>query len=264
MAEQDLVLEHRHKGAVIQLTLNRPQVRNALSISLYRTLARTLTRLSNDDSVRIIVLCGRGATFTSGMDVVEAASNTQATREIVKAAYEFMKALMDCRALVMAAVHGRVTGIGVTLLAHCDFVYGCEDCSFETPFASVGIVAEFSSSFLFPLYLGRSLSARLLLRGELISVKEMEQVGFIKVLQGEKNIGRRVCEMAMEWSEKCCDEEWRSVERGKQIVREAWRNKVEECGQRESDKIGELIEQGVPQRLMGDKVEMMRRRKARL
>src|SRR4030095_11884512 len=89
----------------------------------------------------------------------------------------FMKALMGCDKPVVAAVTGAATGIGTTLLLHCDFVYVSDEARLAMPFVSLGLVPEFASSLIVPQLMGHVRAAEKLLLGDPFTGADAVEVG---------------------------------------------------------------------------------------
>lgn len=85
----------------------------------------------------------------------------------------------------IAAVNGPAIGLGVTSLAHFDFIYATPSATFTVPFMRWGFCAEGCSSVLFPRLLGRHTSSELLLAGRTLSPKDLQAVGFLETLDAE-------------------------------------------------------------------------------
>jgi enoyl-CoA hydratase/carnithine racemase len=174
------VLLFRDHGAVRVLLLNRPEVRNAFNVELYRALADGLRAAQDDDEVKVVVLTGTGKVFSAGQDLVEMAA--LATGVAVDGAEQGFPRLLDTvqsfdKPLV-AAVNGAGVGLGFTLLAHCDLVLVSETARFKVPFAELGVAPEAASSYLFPKRLGSQIAAHVLLASAWLSAAEAVDCGF--------------------------------------------------------------------------------------
>jgi enoyl-CoA hydratase/carnithine racemase len=166
------------KGAVLSITLARPERRNAISIAMYVALADAIEQARADASIRLVTLRGEGRDFAAGNDLadfLDAASRS--TDEI--AVWRFLRALAACETPLVAAVHGNCVGIGTTMLLHCDLVIAEEGTTFSMPFVDLGLVPEAASSLLLPRLAGRRLAARYLLLGERFSVSEASAIGLV-------------------------------------------------------------------------------------
>lgn len=162
-------------GGVLTLTLNRPERKNALTRAMYATLRDAVAGADADPQVRCILLQGEGDLFTAGNDIADfaAVSTGEASREggAASEVHGLLDALARTSTPVVAAVHGRTVGIGVTLLLHCDLVYLTDDASLKTPFADLGLTPEAASSLLLPARIGHVRAFSMFVLGEVISAQ---------------------------------------------------------------------------------------------
>jgi enoyl-CoA hydratase/carnithine racemase len=166
------------QGAVLAVTLARPERRNAITIAMYAALAEAVERGSGDESVRLIVFTGEGQDFAAGNDLADFLETVPGDREEI-AVWRFLRALAACETPILAAVHGNCVGIGTTMLLHCDLVIAEEGTRFSMPFVDLGLVPEAASSLLLPRLVGRRLAARYLLLGEPFGVDEAISAGIV-------------------------------------------------------------------------------------
>jgi len=137
-----MILLSEMRGDVRLLRLNRPEKRNALSVALCAALVAALDAAAADAAVRAVVLAGEGAGFCAGGDLDERRALADD-----RAAWEARAALADAVLAapgitgkpVVAAVHGRVVGMGASLMLGCDMVVAAEDALFTWPEARHGI-----------------------------------------------------------------------------------------------------------------------------
>jgi enoyl-CoA hydratase/carnithine racemase len=142
-------------GGVLTLTLNRPEKKNALTSEDYERLAGAIDGANDDASVRAILIQANGDMFTAGHDVSEfAAINAGGEVGERPSGEPFLLALARARKPLVAAVHGRAVGIGLTMLLHCDLVYVAEDTLLSSPFVNLALVPEAASSLLLPARIG--------------------------------------------------------------------------------------------------------------
>lgn len=138
--------------AVLYLTLNRPEKRNALNFELIQFLKEALTRAAGNSELRAIVIRGAGKDFCSGADLVS-------LRKIAESSYE--ENLEDARHLadllakirkieipVIAAVHGRALAGGCGLASACDLVIAAETARFGYPEVKIGFVPAIVMAYL--------------------------------------------------------------------------------------------------------------------
>jgi enoyl-CoA hydratase/carnithine racemase len=160
-------------GAVLTLTIDRQDRRNALDTATYAALTEQISLASADVTVSAVILTGAGEHFTAGNDL----RDFQAERGTGDSAgLTFLRALTTADVPVIAAVEGYAIGIGVTLLQHCDFVHIGEGATLRMPFVALGLCPEGASSLLMPRLVGRR-AAQWLMQGKAFSAQEAVEAG---------------------------------------------------------------------------------------
>jgi len=160
---------------VYTIEIARPEKKNAFTQAMYQAMADALLAAQADNAVRAVLLTGQPGIFSSGNDVEDFATRTQATSEL--STFVFMKALMAIDKPVIAAVTGPAIGIGATILLHCDFVYVSDEAAISMPFVSLGLVPEFGSSWIVPQLVGNVRASELLLLGTPFTGAEAVELG---------------------------------------------------------------------------------------
>jgi len=174
------ILTHTKKG-ILTITFNRPDKKNAITATMYQTIADALKDAENDKAVRVVLITGKPEIFTAGNDLDDFLKNPP--QDMQSPVYQFIQALMYFTKPVVAAVCGPAVGIGTTMLLHCDFVYAADNAKFSMPFAKLGLCPEFASSLLLPQIAGYQRAAEKLMMGEPFSAQEACEMGFVnKVL----------------------------------------------------------------------------------
>jgi methylglutaconyl-CoA hydratase len=126
--------------AIVLVTLNRPEKRNALSIELIERLTAAITQASSDPTRRVLILRGADPVFCAGLDLHEAADPALSDRSSHRLADLYI-ALCQCPLVTIAAAQGAAFGGGAGLLAACDLVVAAEDLKIGFPEVHRGLVA---------------------------------------------------------------------------------------------------------------------------
>lgn len=153
MSELDI---ERH-GATAVLTLNRPQAMNALSHSLMRSIARTVSALGRDDDVRVIILTGAGErAFSAGLDLKELGADASILGAVDDASIEEnpVKAIETCPKPVIAAINGVAITGGFELALACDVLIASTGARFADTHGRVGVIPGWGLSQKLPRLIG--------------------------------------------------------------------------------------------------------------
>src|SRR5580765_2237275 len=171
----DIAVER--SGNILSIQLNRPAKKNAMTGSMYVTIADLLDAAATDDQARVVLWHAAGDSFSAGNDLEDFMKNPPGPGESPQA--RLMRALIDCEKPLVAAVQGAAIGGGTTMLAHCDFVYAGESAKFQLPFVNLALVPEFGSSYLLPLRFGYTRATELILLGKPFDASRAAELGLV-------------------------------------------------------------------------------------
>jgi enoyl-CoA hydratase/carnithine racemase len=155
-------------GGILTLTMARADKKNALTNAMYGVLADAIERAETDPAIRVVLIRGEGDMFTSGNDVGEFAAIATGQIQGERHVSRFLQALARSSRPLVAAVQGRAVGVGTTMLLHCDLVVLADNALLSTPFVSLALVPEASSSLLMPLRIGYARAFEMFALGETV------------------------------------------------------------------------------------------------
>lgn len=186
----DPVLLNVTPEGVAMITLNRPEVHNALSEELIQKLSDIFDDLADQDGVRVVMIDGAGASFSAGGDLAAmraAADNSDGENR--DDADQFAAMLMKVRALpqpVVALIHGVAIAGGLGLAAACDIAIATRDAKFGLSEVRLGIVPAVISPYVVEA-IGPRATRRYMLTGERFSAEVAAQLGLVHILVDDQN-----------------------------------------------------------------------------
>ena len=188
-------------GAVVTLTLNRPDAMNALDVDLKEALRDTLSALASDRSCRAIVLAGAGRAFCVGQDLREHAgllASGATDLDTVRAHYNpITQRLVGMPKPVVAAVRGTAAGAGASLALLADFRIGGPKTTFLMAFANVALAGDTGVSWSLPRIVGHARALELLLLAEPVRAPECFRDGLLtRLLDDDEQVLPVAQEMA--------------------------------------------------------------------
>ncbi|MGE0068056.1 MAG: enoyl-CoA hydratase-related protein [Solirubrobacterales bacterium] len=175
----DLVLAER-RGAVLVLTLNRPDRLNAWTDELEVEYFAQLDAAEADPEVRAVVLTGAGRGFCAGadFDLLEEATADGEARSIVKRPRPRRRPL-DLRKPLIAAINGPAAGLGLVEALYCDVRFCVPGAKLTTAFARRGLVAEYGVAWILPRLVGTSRALDLLMSARVLLGSEAAEIGLV-------------------------------------------------------------------------------------
>ncbi len=146
------------EGAIATLTLNRPQVMNAMDLPMMSAMKAATERVSEDAAIRVLVLRGAGGNFLAGGDVsVFHRHLDELPQLIVKEAREFHYSILAIRRMakpVLAVVEGACAGAGLSLMAAADLALCADNAKFTLAYSNLGVSPDGGSTYFLPRLLG--------------------------------------------------------------------------------------------------------------
>lgn len=154
------------EGAVLVLTFDRADKKNAITAPMYAALADGIEAADRDPAIRVVLFRSEGDTFSAGNDIADFVTRGAATGKAPVEVMRFLHALAQARTPLVAAVQGKAVGVGTTMLLHCDYVLMAEGASLITPFVNLALVPEAASSLLLPARIGHARAFAMFALGE--------------------------------------------------------------------------------------------------
>ena len=192
-------LQVTQDGRVVTVTLNRPEVKNAINGELHHELGTIFWDLDRDDGCDVVILTGAGNCFSAGGDLTWVRSmcgNPVTSAAANRVGRRVQNTLLDLEKPIIAKVRGPAIGLGCSLSLFCDFVYATPDAVFADPHVSVGLVAGDGGAIIWPQLIGYARARRYLLTGDTIRGAEAAAIGLITEAVADGELDEVVAKMA--------------------------------------------------------------------
>lgn len=200
MTEAYETLELRVSQGLARLTLDDPDHGNAVTPAFCRDFAHAVDRLTNDDSVRAVLLDARGRYFSVGGDVRMFAHHEHGMPAAVRSGtfglHTAIARLARIDAPVIAAVHGAAMGGAVGLIANTDLVVAGRSATFGAAYAKIGFSLDMGASFALASRMGLARARRFLLLGEVLDAASAERVGLVDELVDDSDVADTALDIA--------------------------------------------------------------------
>ena len=194
------VLVERPAAGVALIRINRPQARNALNLEVRRLLARHLTEMTEDATVRCIVLTGNDQAFAAGADIKEMAG-AGSIDMLLRGTQNMWRRIYGCPKPVIAAVSGFALGGGCELAMTCDIIIAGESAKFGQPEVKIGIIPGGGGTQRLPRTVGKYKAMRYVLTGDLFSAKEAYDMNLVSEVVPDAEVEKRAVAMAQQIAE---------------------------------------------------------------
>ena len=186
-------------GNILTITINRPEVRNAINKGLHEEFGRIFSDVDDDEDVDVVILAGSGGAFCAGGDLkwlLDMHGDVAATAVGIKRDRKIQNSILDLEKPIIAKVDGPAVGLGCSLALYCDFVYATERSIFSDPHVSIGLVAGDGGAVMWPQLVGYARARRYLLTGDAIGAAEAAEIGLITEVVSEDELDEKVAKMA--------------------------------------------------------------------
>lgn len=171
-------------GPVLTIVLTRPDKRNALTQTMYAAMTAGLEQAAADPGIRSVLIHGEGSVFCSGNDIADfSKANSDSSAATENEATRFINTIATFEKPLVAAVQGLSTGIGLTMLLHCDVVVVTADAKIGAPFVPLGLCPEAGSSAILPARIGYQKAYAVFALGQRLSGDEAVACGLALEVQ---------------------------------------------------------------------------------
>tara|TARA_B110000438_G_scaffold272046_1_gene290444 strand:- start:96 stop:902 length:807 start_codon:yes stop_codon:yes gene_type:complete len=171
-------------GSLVTITIDRPSVMNAMTTQMFVDFGRICREISNDQTIRAVVITGAEGNFCSGADVggqaLKATSDEKPSHiRSMRNISDSVLALNEIQHPVVAKVRGVAVGAGMNLALGCDIVVASETARFSEIFARRGLSVDFGGSWLLPRQIGMHRAKEMVLLAEVIDAHEADRIGLV-------------------------------------------------------------------------------------
>jgi 2-(1,2-epoxy-1,2-dihydrophenyl)acetyl-CoA isomerase len=183
-------------GAVLTITLNRPDVYNAINRAMHDGLAAALEEAA-DPAVRAVVLTGAGRGFCAGQDLREFQELPGGIRDALEQTYHpNIRAIRGLEKPVIAAINGACAGAGLSLACACDVRVASSEASFVPGFIGIGLVPDAGGTWFIHRLLGFSRSFEWMVSNRRLGADEALAWGLVSEVHGGDGFEKRTAELA--------------------------------------------------------------------
>jgi enoyl-CoA hydratase/carnithine racemase len=170
----------------LHIRLDRPDKRNAVTRAMCDAMTEAIAQAESDDAVRVVLFSGAGDAFCAGNDLNDFLAEPPTSTD--SPAFRFLHAISTASKVLVAAVHGSVVGIGMTMLLHCDLVVAARSARLSLPFIKLGLVPEAASTLLLPRAIGHLRAAELVVLGDPIDAATALQWGLVNRVADDETL----------------------------------------------------------------------------
>lgn len=188
MSDFDHLLFDR-QGAIVRITLNRPDAANGMNAGLNRELKQAAIECDRDPGIKVVVLGGRGKFFSAGGDIKEMLAHGDEVGPALKSLADDLHAAISAfarmQAVLIVAVNGVAAGGGFSLALVGDIVLAADSASFTMAYTKAGLCPDGSSSWLLPRLVGLRRAQELMLTNRRLSAAEAADIGLVTRVVGD-------------------------------------------------------------------------------
>jgi 2-(1,2-epoxy-1,2-dihydrophenyl)acetyl-CoA isomerase len=185
-------------AGVLTLTLNRPEVLNAITPALLDEVADSLRDAASGGTVRVVIITGAGRGFCSGQDLRAAAGDggLDVGRVLRDHYTPVIRAIRSMDQPVIAAVNGVAAGAGSSLALACDLRIAAESATFVQAFVRIGLIPDLASTYFLPRLIGPARAAELTMLGETVDAARALELGIVNRVVPDSQLASAAAELA--------------------------------------------------------------------
>jgi len=194
------------KDNIAHITLNRPEKKNAFSPEMINLWRKHLEEVKADDSVRVIIVTGKGDTFCSGGDIRDMADGKLRSWDMKRflwdGVHRIVLTLEDLDKPVIAAINGYAMGAGLDMALMCDLRICSDRAKLAESYITMGLVPGDGGAYFLPRLVGVSNALELLLTGDIVSAEEALKLGIVNRVVPHEHLLEEALRLAQRIADK--------------------------------------------------------------
>ena len=189
MKYKNIIVEKK-EGKIASITINRPNVLNALNRETLEELTSAVNELEKDKKVNVVILTGAGEkSFVAGADIKEMKDMTVLqAKEFSEIGHNLLDKIRSSRIPYIAMINGYALGGGCEIMTACDISVACKSAKLGQPEINLGITPGFCGTQCLPRLVGRAKAKELMLTGNNINAEEAHRIGLINIVTEDKDL----------------------------------------------------------------------------
>jgi 2-(1,2-epoxy-1,2-dihydrophenyl)acetyl-CoA isomerase len=206
---------YRLENGVAWITLNRPDVKNAIAPAHRDRIIALLEEVGTDDDARCVVITGSGGSFCSGADLRGSTPTDDSVADVIrKGAQRLISSILDCPKPVVAGVDGVAAGIGAHLAFACDLVVATEGARFIEVFVRRALVPDGGGAYLLVRLIGPQRAKELIFFGGDVHAHDALELGLVNCVVPAEDLD----DVLREWAERLAAGPTRTISLAKKLI----------------------------------------------
>ena len=192
-------IKFERRGRALTVTLNRPDLLNAIEAEMHEELGRVFYDVAVDEEADVIILTGAGRAFCAGGDInwmQEMIDDKRIWERTRVEAKKIVYGLLDCEKPIIAKVNGAAMGLGATIALFSDVIFAAEDAKIADPHVSVGLVAGDGGAVIWPQLIGYARAKEYLMTGKPLTGADAARIGLVNHAVPAADLDAKVNEFA--------------------------------------------------------------------
>ena len=192
-------LRFERRGRVLRVTIDRPEMLNAVDDDMHEDLSHVFEEINRDEGCDVVVLTGAGKAFCAGGDArwLQSMIDEPARfRAIAPAAKRIVFSLLELEKPIICRLNGAAAGLGATIALMCDVIIAADSAVIGDPHVRMGFVAGDGGAVIWPQLIGFARAKELLMTGEMVPAERAERLGLVNYVVPAAELDARVDAMA--------------------------------------------------------------------
>ena len=177
--EETNTIKYEESGQIGIITLNRPELSNAINLEMLNDVAYQVQTWEYDDNIKAIIIRGTDSVFAAGIDIQELSQELNQQSLALKAWKDEFAKIANCTKPLIATVSGYALGIGCDLALACDIILASDSAQLGYPETSIGLIPAFGGCSKLVQTIGRAKAMEAILTGRAIGAQEASSCGLI-------------------------------------------------------------------------------------